>query len=178
MHREVAVSTHICGVEPLVDGVGYPCDRVINAGYCYWYVLDTVVPRCVLLSVTCPTNSSAFLSTCHVPANLIQRPTRCRVIVHNVVALILSAVHQWVGYPFVARWAILVRRGMWFPRPLLLFIILRCCPLCHASCNLASRFSDHPSPSIIPEGLLLLAVRCDSFVLCLLVASESTLSRP
>jgi hypothetical protein len=39
-------------------------------------------------------------------------------------------------------------------------------------------FSDHPSPSIIPERLQLLAVRCDSVVLCLLVASKSTLSRP
>ena len=74
----------------LVDGVGCPCDWVINAGYCYWYVLGTFVSRCILLSVARATNLSDLLSTRHVPANLIQRPTRCRVIVKNVVALTLS----------------------------------------------------------------------------------------
>jgi len=104
----------------LVDGVGCPCNRVINPGYRY------CIPRCVVLSVTCPTVSSAILSSRHVTANRIRRPPRCRVIVYNiVVALTLSAVHQWVGYFVIARQACLPDWGICCPRPLLLFIVLR-----------------------------------------------------
>jgi hypothetical protein len=98
--------------------VGCPCDRVIDASYRFWYVLGTVVPCCIILSVA---RSFANLSTRHVNANtnrhvnantnLIQHPPRCRVIV-IIVVLTLSAVHQWAGYLVVARRAILIDRGI------------------------------------------------------------------
>jgi hypothetical protein len=88
--------------------VGCPCDRVIDAHYRFGYVLGTVVPHCVNLSVP---RSFAILSTRHVNANtnrhvtantdLIRHPHCCRVIVF-IFVLTLSAVHQWVGYLVVA----------------------------------------------------------------------------
>jgi hypothetical protein len=90
--------------------VGCPCDRVIDASYRFWYVLGTVVPRCIILSIA---RSFANLTNRHVNANtnLIRHPPHCRVIV-IIVVLTLSAVHQWVGYLVVARRAILIDRGI------------------------------------------------------------------
>jgi hypothetical protein len=99
--------------------VGCPCDRVIDARYRFWYVLGTVVPHCIILSIA---RLFATLSTRHVNANtnrhvnantnLIQHPPHCRVIV-IIVVLTLSAVHQWVGYlRAVARRAISIDRGI------------------------------------------------------------------
>ena len=81
----------------LVDGVGCPCDRVINAGYCYWYVLvGIVVPRCVLFSVACPTNLSVLLSTRHVlPANLNRRPTHCNIVNTLLLLPCLQSISGW-----------------------------------------------------------------------------------
>ena len=141
----------------LVDGVGCPSYWVINSVYRYWHVTYSV-PRCVLISVTCSTNSSAILSNLHVSATLIRTPARCRAIVTFGAALTLSTVHQWAGCFVVAQWASLPDWGICCPRPLLPFIVLRCHPLCHASCYLTPRFSDHPRLLIIPESLLTLTI--------------------
>ena len=104
----------------LVDGVGCPCNRVINSGYRY------CIPQCVILSVTCPTILSAILSSRHVTATHIRSLPCFPVIVSTiVVALTLSAVHQWVGYFRVAQRARLPDWGICCPHPLLLFIVLQ-----------------------------------------------------
>jgi hypothetical protein len=103
--------------------VGCPSDRVINSGYRYWHVIDSV-PHCVLISVTRPTNSPAILFNLHVTATLSRTPPRCRALVIFVAELTVSAVHQWVGYFVVARRATLPDRGICCPRPLLPFIVL------------------------------------------------------
>jgi hypothetical protein len=99
----------------LVDGVGCPGNRIIISGYRYWHVTDSV-PRCVLISVTRPTDSSAILSNLHVTNTLIRTPPRCRAIVSFGADLTLSIVHQWVGYFVIAQQACLPDRGICYPR--------------------------------------------------------------
>jgi len=71
------------------------------------YVLGTVYPRCVILSIT---RSFAIISTCQVNANTNRHVNANTTLIRHV--LTLSAVHQWVGYLVVARWAILIDRGI------------------------------------------------------------------
>jgi len=87
--------------------MGCPCDWVIDARYRFWYVLGTVIPHCVIVSVTC---SFTILSTCHVHANT-DRPVNANTTLIQHV-LTLSAVHQWVGYLIIARRAILIAQGI------------------------------------------------------------------
>jgi hypothetical protein len=77
-----------------------PGDRVINSGYCYWHVIDSV-SHCVLISVTRPTDSSTILSNLHIATTLIRTPPHFWAIVTFVADLTVSAVNQWVGYLYV-----------------------------------------------------------------------------
>jgi len=86
--------------------VGCPCDRVIDASYRFWYVLGTVVPRCIILSIA---RSFANLSTRHVNTNTNRHVNANTNLIRHV--LTLSAVHQWVGYLVVDRRAILIDWG-------------------------------------------------------------------
>ena len=85
----------------LVDGVGCPGNWVIDSISRYWHIID-IDPRCVLISVLRPANSSTVLSDLHITASLVQTPSRCGAIIPVVVYLTLSAVHQWVGHCLVA----------------------------------------------------------------------------
>ena len=87
--------------------MGCPCNGVIDARYHFWYVLGTVIPRCIILSVTC---SFAILFTRHVNANTNRHVNANTTLIRHV--LTLSAVHQWVGYLVIARRAILIDRGI------------------------------------------------------------------
>jgi hypothetical protein len=72
-----------------------------------WYVLGTVSPRCVILSVT---RSVFTLSTCHVNANPNRHVKANTNLIRQI--LTLSAVHQWVGYLVVVRRANMIDFGI------------------------------------------------------------------
>jgi hypothetical protein len=87
--------------------VGCPCDWVIAVRNCFWYVLGTVYPRCVILSVT---RLVFNLSTCHVTANTNPHVNANTNLIRHV--LTLSAVHQWAGYLVVVRRANMIDLGI------------------------------------------------------------------
>jgi hypothetical protein len=73
-----------------------------------WYVPGTIVPRCVILSVT---RSVFNLFTCHVNANNPNRHVKANTTLTRHI-LTLSAVQQWVGYLVIVRRANMIDLGI------------------------------------------------------------------